>query len=487
VAEPRALGRVLALLPLAAAMLAWAVGGPAVPQDAAREAAGSVQAGSAYAWLEVFQANFPERLPDTLAHRRAIGFVSSSLHFAGASDVRVEVDEVEGVPCWNVIARIPGQTSARKVVLAAHHDVVPGAPGAIDDGGAIAAIYAATKALSAGPPPACDVELAIFDREEWGVLGARGHVGRAGAPIHAAVAVELVGWKQDRLVVHTIPYGFAWDAAGIAPSWLPDALQRAGRAAGIPLGIGDPKISPWYQGTVRVLKVRTGSDAGAYSAAGLPAAMLTGSALTNFYSEYHQPTDDLSQVDPARLDDTARVLAAAAHELGADPGGGDLGEAYLIIAEHKLGTLSLSLIGLLAALAAGLSALLALRRQERTSARALCALWLALVGFSLTTSVVGLLCFVPLTCALAAGRTCTPPFRVLLTAVGAIPFLVQALAFAAAVARFGFGWRAGVLETVSLLVAIPAAVLAAAALEGPKAATPTPAPSDEGESAQPLS
>ena len=90
-------------------------------------------------------------------------------------------------------------------------------------------------------------------------------VGRDCEVCEAALAVELVGWKRDSLVVHTIPYGFGWDAEGIAPAWVPESVRAGAHEAGVEVGLGDPLISPWYQAGIRVQKVITGSDAGAYS------------------------------------------------------------------------------------------------------------------------------------------------------------------------------------------------------------------------------
>lgn len=300
-----------------------------------------------------------------------------------------------------MLARIPGRDRSRRVVLAAHHDVVAGAPGAIDDGGAIAAILAAARSLHAGPPPACDVQLCVFDGEERGLLGSKAHLARQGAEgragLKAAVAVELVGWREDRLLVHTIPHGFAWNAPGIAPAWLAATVRRAADWADAPVGLGDPYASPWVQATVRLLQLGTGSDAGAYSARGLPAVMLSGSALTNFYEAYHLPGDAMDQVDPARLDDAARVLAAAAVELAALPADSApprLGTAYLTLGSRTLGAWTLRAIGLLAAMALVVAG--AVRQLRGVGQAATFVAAAALAGLAAIPSVVGVLVVTPM-------------------------------------------------------------------------------------------
>ena len=187
----------LASAPLLLAGLSWLLAAPAAPSAESRAAAQRVEAGWVYSWLVGLQKRFPAREPGTQAHRGGVELIAESFHEAtGAVRVDSPADGPRG-PIFNVLARVRGRDPARRVLLAAHHDSVPGAPGAIDDGGAVAALLAAARALRAGPPPPCDVEFAIFDYEEWGLLGAKAHA-RAEAlssrPSHlAVVAVELVG------------------------------------------------------------------------------------------------------------------------------------------------------------------------------------------------------------------------------------------------------------------------------------------------------
>lgn len=462
----------LAATPFLALALAWlsSGGSAAAPREAAGAAA-AVEPGWAHGWLSELQGRFPQRVPGSDAQRGAIAFVASSCGGVGLADVELEAIRLGQRFLVNVRAVVPGRDRSRRVVLAAHHDTVRGAPGAIDDGGAIAALLAAARALLAGPAPACDVELLVFDGEEYGLLGSKAHLrrlddeGRAG--VRAALAVELVGWRRDRLVVHTIPHGFAWDAAGIAPGWLPQALLDAGAAAGVPVGVGDPYVAAWYQGTIRLLGVRTGSDAGAYSEAGLPAAMLTGSSLTNFYAAYHRPHDDLRQVDPARLDDAARVIAAAAHELAALPderADPTVGRAYLLVGGRTLGAAALVAVGLVAALATAAGALVWRAAGAGQVARALGLLAGVLALLSATCSVLGLTVGVPLAAgALLGGAAASPPLRWGALLLGRLPLYAELLLIAAASASFGFRWHGGALETLGLVALPPAGLVAASA------------------------
>lgn len=76
----------------------------------------------------------------------------------------------------NIIVRLPGKARGGKAVLVvAHYDSQPHAPGAGDDGAGVAAILETIRALRAGPPLANDVIWLFTDGEEAGLLGAQAY------------------------------------------------------------------------------------------------------------------------------------------------------------------------------------------------------------------------------------------------------------------------------------------------------------------------
>jgi hypothetical protein len=440
--------------------LCLAIGGTPPVAQKLSEAAGAVQPGRAYSFLEELQQRYPRRTFGSEAQRGAVAFIADRFRRLGVADVR---SETLGSPrhLTNIIARIPGRDRSREVVLNAHHDVVPGAPGAIDDGGGVATLIEAAAVLAArAEPPACDVVFAVFDGEEHDCLGAKAHLRALGkdgrARVGAALAVELVGWKQDKLVVHTLPYGFAWDAEGIAPAWIPSAVRGAGAAAGLDVGLGDPVVSVWYQGTVRLFKIETGSDAGAYSEQGIPACMLTGSALTNFYTGYHRSTDSMDRVSSERLDDAARVVVVTALEFAAravlkdGSSTTELGESYLMLGRRLLGPAALALLGLCAA-GVVLIAAAGWRRLGKTSLAVLLAgTGVAMAGVAAVGSVTGWVIGMPICLGLAFAGCVTR--RGPVTVIAFLPFYVQLALLAGAAKSFGgLGWRGTPQEAFFLL------------------------------------
>jgi hypothetical protein len=73
----------------------------------------------------------------------------------------------------NVLARRRGALPGPAVLLVAHHDSVPGSPGAGDDGMGVAVLGEVARGVSGGAWPGRDVILLFTDGEESGLLGAR--------------------------------------------------------------------------------------------------------------------------------------------------------------------------------------------------------------------------------------------------------------------------------------------------------------------------
>jgi peptidase M28-like protein len=80
------------------------------------------------------------------------------------------------------------------LLLASHHDAVPGSPGANDNAAAVGILLALAARLRALPPRRLTVRLAFFGDEERGMLGSRVYV--RSAPLGAllgVVSLELCG------------------------------------------------------------------------------------------------------------------------------------------------------------------------------------------------------------------------------------------------------------------------------------------------------
>lgn len=80
------------------------------------------------------------------------------------------------IPLENLMFRLPGTappTTNAPIVLAAHYDSAPNAPGAGDDGVGVAVILEVARRWKSQPAPINDIIFLITDGEEFGLLGAR--------------------------------------------------------------------------------------------------------------------------------------------------------------------------------------------------------------------------------------------------------------------------------------------------------------------------
>ena len=92
----------------------------------------------------------------------------------------------------NVLAAMPGKT-ADTIVLMAHYDSVPNAPGAGDDGAAVAALLEMTRIVKAGAPYRNTILLVFTDAEETGLLGAEAFFAESPAAKRVKTVINLEG------------------------------------------------------------------------------------------------------------------------------------------------------------------------------------------------------------------------------------------------------------------------------------------------------
>jgi hypothetical protein len=210
---------------------------------------------------------------------------------------------------------------ARTLVLIAHHDAVPGSPGANDNAAAVGILLHLLARVRV--PARLRVRFLFTACEELGYLGARAWVrDQPPAGIAGVLSLELTG-IGDSLAV--------WDA--------PDAAQAPPflhAVAGALDGLGLRRDQGYHLvGRIPVF----GSDHRAFAAAGVPAYGLTvvpvaqADRLREFvfrpvrsvfrqlvkrpppFETYHTPRDGLDTLDPAALALVVRALEAVIAEV----------------------------------------------------------------------------------------------------------------------------------------------------------------------------
>src|SRR6185503_16199949 len=125
--------------------------------------------------------------------RAAAEYVAAELRSAGLQDVKLQPFESDSLKGQNVIGVLRGPGS-EFVVLSAHHDSSPDAPGAYDDGGGVGVLIEVARALAQRKDRARTFVFASFDGEEsesqtkTHAAGSRAYVQSLGAEARQLVA-----------------------------------------------------------------------------------------------------------------------------------------------------------------------------------------------------------------------------------------------------------------------------------------------------------
>jgi Zn-dependent M28 family amino/carboxypeptidase len=189
----------------------------------------------------------------------------------------------------NVVATPPRFDRTKPhLVVGAHLDTVPQAPGAEDNASGVAAVLEVAR-LAAARPPAVPTVFVLFGAEEprgpgdaLHHFGSRAYVDVMGRAERAALvgmlSLDRVG-VGDRVPVCT---------GGLGSPAFAERVARTARAAGVP---------------VRSCRDNRASDHWSFEKAGLPAARLGSTP----YAAYHSSADRPGVVDPDQLARSALV------------------------------------------------------------------------------------------------------------------------------------------------------------------------------------
>ena len=244
----------------------------------------------------------------------------------------------EPKPEWlNIWVDIPGSTLPQEVVLVgAHFDAVPQAPGADDNGSGTAVVMELAHALK-DTKPSRTIRLMFFNLEEGGLFGSRHYalVWKEGSKEHkesivGMLSLDTIGYFSSEPKSQKNPFkgvpGFAdldvGDFLAICGSSahrgfigaLASSMQSADdRCKTLPIDVFPNNIMPFIPPDL------LRSDHQTFIALGIPAVMVTDTA--NFRNpHYHKPTDTLETLDLERLYHAGRAIAGSTAILaGVDP------------------------------------------------------------------------------------------------------------------------------------------------------------------------
>lgn len=212
---------------------------------------------------------------------------------AGAPARPRDEEGAETAALANVVARRAGTAGEGALLLVAHHDSVPGAYGAGDDGAALAAILEALRALG-DAPRANDLIVLLTDGEELGLVGARQFAEQHPwfADVRAVLNFEGRGVGGPSILFETGPR-----SGGL--------VERYARVAPHPFGTS---VAPAVYA-----RMPNDTDFSVFRQAGLPGlnfAFLGGGAA------YHRPADRREALDAGSLQQHGEAMLALLRDLG---------------------------------------------------------------------------------------------------------------------------------------------------------------------------
>lgn len=199
---------------------------------------------------------------------------------------------VEGV---NLLARIPGESATGAIVVMAHHDTVPGTPGAADDTSGVAILLEVGRALRLGPPLANDVVLLFTDGEEP-------------APRYGSTRfVEEHPWSDDvGFVINLEAIGSGGPSLLIESAGSDEVVRSFARAAPA------PAVYSFVTALTRAIG-GSNTDFAPFRDAGIPGAEF---AFAHGSSVYHTARDSPDRMSSRSLDQQGRNTLALVRRVG---------------------------------------------------------------------------------------------------------------------------------------------------------------------------
>jgi len=229
-------------------------------------------------------------------------FIEAELEGYGA---KIESDcfSYDGKTFRNVIGRLGNPRSDSLIILGAHFDAVPGAPGADDNASGVAVLLESAQLL-AQTDLSSQLLVCAFNLEELNMIGSTNFATKlktAEARVAAMIALETVGYTDSRPGGQRYPAGLSWlypdrgDFIGVIGNWRSISLLRrfARQMRHVP---GLPVETLAVPGNGDLVSAVRLSDHSPFWDLGYPALMITDTA---FYRNphYHGATDTLDTLD----------------------------------------------------------------------------------------------------------------------------------------------------------------------------------------------
>ena len=213
------------------------------------------------------------RSPGSMGMKKAQEYIKAECQKLGLKIYTQKVN-VQGTPCHNVLAVLPGRTDLSRVVVGAHLDHIGrGSLGADDNASGCAALLGLAERLSEDTHYPT-IEFHWYTGEEKGLLGSKTYVKKPLAPLNSyevMVNLDMVGRLKGMLV-------------GYRPFPYSDILQRL--YTKYPFA----EHTTWAKDT-------GDSDHSSWWRVGVPAVLVH----TGLHPDYHRPTDTADKINYAGM------------------------------------------------------------------------------------------------------------------------------------------------------------------------------------------
>jgi Zn-dependent M28 family amino/carboxypeptidase len=242
-------------------------------------------------------------------------------------EVHEEAYEVKGTRCRNlwVEAGARGGGGRGMLIVGAHYDSCPGAPGADDNATGLASLIEIARALHSAPA-ARTVRLVAFVNEEppWfqtesmgSLVHARGCAARA-ENISAMIALETMGYYTDAPVSQRYPWplNYLYPDVGNFIGFVSNSGSRALVRAAVSSFRENARFPSEGGAPPGAISGVGWSDHWSFWQIGVPAIMVTDTAPFR-YPQYHHPDDLPDKVDFDRLSRVTAGLIRVVADLAA--------------------------------------------------------------------------------------------------------------------------------------------------------------------------
>jgi Zn-dependent M28 family amino/carboxypeptidase len=221
----------------------------------------------------------------------------------------------------NIFAQRQGtDAKAGSILVGAHYDTVSVSPGADDNATGVAVVLEVARLLGSRPTPRT-LQLALFDREELGLLGSRAFVAdeKHLENLQGAIVMDMVGFACHKVGCQKYPQGlpvvppsdkgdFLAVVGDMEHATLLDAFQPSGQDSLPPvLTLPVPLKGMLMPDTLR-------SDHAPFWYRGVGAVLLTDTANLRT-PHYHQPTDTPATLDKSFFTASAQLVVNATTKL----------------------------------------------------------------------------------------------------------------------------------------------------------------------------